>query len=177
MKKVGKNILDFNFIVQKLAESESSKGFLASIGDSMNSMFGNDPISKIARRMVTLAGAYDKLASALIKLGGAMRMLNISDARRLGGITAGIASGQSPEEPETRRREVTAVRTEVGRVREPGAGRGKSNHEVNQMNMIKKLDQIVKVLKNIDRSVASVDDFISDQTEGKYPSAGGGKLF
>ena len=176
MKKVGKNMLDFNFIVKKLAEAEDSKGFLESMGDSINGLFGNDPISKIARRMVTLAGAYDKLATALLKLGGAMKVLNISDARMLGGITRAIADGRSVKEggPQPTR-PMAAVRSEITRVKEGiGRGAGPMNKDAEkERKLFKRMDEILKVLKNIDRSVASVDEFISDQSEGKYPSSGG----
>jgi hypothetical protein len=35
------------------------------------------------------------------------------------------------------------------------------------------MDEVVKLLKSIDRSVASVDDFIQDETSGKYPASSG----
>jgi hypothetical protein len=176
MKKVGKNILDFNFIVQKLAEAESSGGFMESIGNAVDGLFGNDPISQIAARMTILAGAYDKLATALIKLGGAMKVLNISDARMLGGITRAIAEGRPVKQqlgPQSASRPV-AIRSEIARVRETGIRGGLPKEDDKEKKLFRKMDDILKVLRNIDRSVSSVDEYISDQSEGKYPTSGGG---
>jgi hypothetical protein len=179
MKKVGKNILDFNFIVQKLAEAERGKGVLESVGDTVSGMFGKDPISRIATRMVMLAGAYDKLATALIKLGGAMKVLNISDARMLGGITRAIVEGRSVKQEvgQSTSRPVANVRSEIARVRDISrVGGGKEKGDDKEKKLFKKMDDILKVLRNIDRNVSSVDDYIADQSEGKYPTSGG-KLF
>jgi len=179
MKKVGKNILDFNFIVQKLAEAERGKGVLESVGGAINGMFGKDPISRIATRMVMLAGAYDKLATALIKLGGAMKVLNISDARMLGGITRSIAEGKSIKDDiktQSASKPINAIKNEIARVREAG-GKGGKKFEEKDIIIFKRMDEIIKVLKSIDRSVSSVDEFISDQSEGKYPTSSGTKLF
>ena len=179
MKKVGKNILDFNFIVQKLAEAERGKGVLESVGDAVGGMFGKDPISRIATRMVMLAGAYDKLATALIKLGGAMKVLNISDARMLGGITRAIVEGRSVKQEvgQSTSRPVANVRSEIARVRDISrGGGGKEKGDDKEKKLFKKMDDILKVLRNIDRNVSSVDDYIADQSEGKYPTSGG-KLF
>lgn len=179
MKKVGKNILDFNFIVQKLAEAERGKGVLESVGGAVSGMFGKDPISRIAARMVMLAGAYDKLATALIKLGGAMKVLNISDARMLGGITRAIVEGRSVKQEvgQSTSRPVANVRSEIARVRDISrGGGGKEKGDDKEKKLFKKMDDILKVLRNIDRNVSSVDDYIADQSEGKYPTSGG-KLF
>lgn len=176
MKSVGKNMLDFSFIVRKLAEAENS-GFLSSIGDSINGLFGNDPISKIASRMIVLAGAYDKLATALMKLGGAMKVLNISDARMLGGITRAIAEGRSVKQEissSAPQRPVQSVRGEIARVRERVAGGKPEKEDEKEKKLFKKMDEVIKVLKSIDRSVSSVDDFIQDQSDNKYPSSSGG---
>ena len=179
MKKVGKNMLDFNFIVQKLAEAERGKGVLESVGDAVNGMFGKDPISRIATRMVMLAGAYDKLATALIKLGGAMKVLNISDARMLGGITRSLAEGKSIRDEiktQSASKPINTIKNDIAKVREAG-GKGGKKFEEKDIIIFKRMDEIIKVLKNIDRSVSSVDEFISDQSEGKYPSSSGTKLF
>lgn len=176
MKNVGKNILDFNHIVQKLAEAESNKSFFEKVGDTTDALLGRDPISQIASRMVMLAGAYDKLATALIKLGGAMKVLNISDARMLGGITRAIAEGRPVKQQiggQSTSRPV-AIRSEISRVRDTGVRGGLPKEDNKEKKLFKKMDDILKVLKNIDRSVSSVDEYISDQSEGKYPTSGGG---
>jgi len=78
MKDIGKNILDFNWVIKQLVESDDS---LIS-GD----VFGKDPITQIAKRMTILAKGYDKLANSLTKLGVAMETLNVSDVRSLSGF-------------------------------------------------------------------------------------------
>jgi len=60
-------------------------------------MLGTDPISQIVRRMVTLAKGYDALASSLMKLGFAMRTLNIKNMKDLGTMTRDLASGKMPK--------------------------------------------------------------------------------
>jgi hypothetical protein len=92
VSSLSQNMLDFNELVKKLTESES-EGMLSRFG---NNLLGTDPIMQIAKRMITLAEGYDKLAESLIKLGGAMKVLNISDIRMLGGLTPAI-SGQKGE--------------------------------------------------------------------------------
>ena len=152
---------------------------VGAVGDAVGGMFGKDPISRIATRMVMLAGAYDKLATALIKLGGAMKVLNISDARMLGGITRAIVEGRSVKQEvgQSTSRPVANVRPEIARVRDISrGGGGKEKGDDKEKKLFKKMDDILKVLRNIDRNVSSVDDYIADQSEGKYPTSGG-KLF
>jgi hypothetical protein len=98
MKNIGKNILDFNHVIKKLAEAEKGTSFFGRIGQGIESMLGTDPISQIVRRMVTLAKGYDALASSLMKLGFAMRTLNIKNMRDLGTMTRDLASGKMPKE-------------------------------------------------------------------------------
>jgi hypothetical protein len=60
-------------------------------------MLGTDPISQIVRKMVTLAKGYDALASSLMKLGFAMRTLNVKNMRDLGVMTRDLAEGKMPK--------------------------------------------------------------------------------
>jgi hypothetical protein len=179
MKKVGQNMIDFSHVVKKLAEAENEGGFMKSIGNSVSGLFGKDPISKIANRMVTLANAYDKLATSLMKLGGAMKVLNISDARMLGGITRAIAEGRSIREevkPQSPSKPITATRADApAKLKEQGlmGARGVEKLSEKDKRLMKQMDEVVKLLKSIDRSVASVDDFIQDETSGKYPASSG----
>jgi hypothetical protein len=94
MKNVGQNMLDFNDLVKKLVESESEgSSFFGRMGESISSLFGLDPISQIANRMVTLAKGYDAMAPALIKLSTAMKMFNVNSGAQLGGFTKSLISG------------------------------------------------------------------------------------
>ena len=98
MKNIGKNILDFNQVIRKLGEAEKGTSLLGRIGQGIEGMLGTDPISQIVRRMVTLAKGYDALASSLMKLGFAMRTLNIKNMKDLGTMTRDLASGKMPKE-------------------------------------------------------------------------------
>ena len=97
MKNVGKNILDFNQVIKKLGEAEEGTSFFGRIGQGIESMLGTDPISQIVRRMVTLAKGYDALASSLMKLGFAMRTLNLKNMKDLGTMTRDLADGKMPK--------------------------------------------------------------------------------
>jgi hypothetical protein len=97
MKNVGKNILDFNQVIKKLAEAEKGTSFFGRIGQGIEGMLGTDPISQIVRKMVTLAKGYDALASSLMKLGFAMRTLNVKNMRDLGVMTRDLAEGKMPK--------------------------------------------------------------------------------
>ena len=97
MKNVGKNILDFNQVIKKLAEAEKGTSFFGRIGQGIESMLGTDPISQIVRKMVTLAKGYDALASSLMKLGFAMRTLNLRSMKDLGTMTRDLAEGRMPK--------------------------------------------------------------------------------
>jgi len=98
MKDVGQNMLDFNEIVKKLKEGESeSSGFFGRIGESFERMIGTDPITQIAKRMITLAKGYDELATSLMKLGKAMQTLNIGNTKELPFLGKGSVL-RSPEE-------------------------------------------------------------------------------
>ena len=99
MKNVGKNILDFNQVIKKLGEAEKGTSLLGRIGQGIEGMLGTDPISQIVRKMVTLAKGYDALASSLMKLGFAMRTLNVKNMRDLGIMTRDLAEGKMPKKP------------------------------------------------------------------------------
>jgi len=99
MKNVGKNILDFNQVIKKLGEAEKGTSLLGRIGQGIEGMLGTDPISQIVRKMVTLAKGYDALASSLMKLGFAMRTLNVKNMRDLGVMTRDLAEGKMPKKP------------------------------------------------------------------------------
>ncbi len=164
-KKVGKSILDFNNIVKKIAESEKK----SKIGSSI---FGNDPIVQVAKRMVMLANGYDRLAKSLMRLGTAMRMLNIKNLQQLGTVTKGLTSGGSMQSG------VKTIRPETSRLfgkNEEGmpikGGKKSLSFEDQKKNEIvyvsKQLEKVVKILESIDRSTSTIDEYIADATGNK----------
>ena len=94
VKDLSKNLLDFSKLTRELAKD--TKG---GVGSMLDNLMGVDPISQIARRMVTLAKGYDALASSLMKLGFALRTLNIKSMRDLGVMTRDLAEGRMPKKP------------------------------------------------------------------------------
>jgi hypothetical protein len=155
IKSVSKNMLDFNNLVQELTKSEGDKGFLSKLGDSM---LGTDPISQIARRMVTLAEGYDRLASSLTRLGSAMKDLNVSSMKELGGLTTEIASAKvSPKALNENLSKIEGSKSPTvtggGLSTQPKIGTG-------QEMLLKKVDKMIELLTNIDKSSSSLNDFM-----------------
>ena len=147
MKNVAQNIIDFNSLVNKLTESELEnnkklKGF--------GSFFIEDPISKVARRMITLAEGYDKLATSLIKLGSAMRVLNVSDFRGLGGLTNQLINPNV----ESNRGSFSDVDRKIPTSISDRLSIGK---KIKDSSMDSKLDEVIRLLSNIDKSTTSLD--------------------
>jgi hypothetical protein len=169
MKNVGQNILDFNEIVKKLIESESGKGFWNKVGDMASGLLGTDPISQIARRMITLSEGYDKLANSLIKLGVAMRMLNISDVSKLGGLTKTIITGEESKDisksffggnsPTMQIGDTSLFENFFGEKDEVGV--------LGEDPITSRLDQVITLLTSINNNTVNINEFIELQSEGE----------
>jgi hypothetical protein len=166
ISNVGKNIIDFNGIVKELTKSESD-GIL----DIGKSLIGADPITQIAKRMLNLAEGYDRLAQSLTKLGIAMKTLNITDVRVLGGLTRQLVSpGSISSEKGTIGGQIenkttnTSVRPTVG-----GSAGFIGEGMFVDKNTGRQLEQIIKLLTNIDKSSGSIDSLISQQIGDEDP--------
>jgi hypothetical protein len=178
MRKIGQNLLDFNFVIKKLAEQESKGStFMGRMGSSVSSLFGADPISQIAHRMITLAKGYDAMARSLLKLGVALRVLNIKSLQQLGSITKGF-TGQGPM-PEVKTERPQRYGRMFGEDQE-GESIKKKKKETqlspleNKKNQIlyvsQQMEKVVKLLQSIDRSTSTIDEFIAIQTKNKVMS-------
>jgi len=167
IKNVGQNMLDFNELVAKLVEAEGNKSLLDKLGSATDSMLGSDPISQIARRMVTLAEGYDKLASSLIKLGTAMKTLNISDVRQLGGLTREI-SGVNISRSENDN--IMSPKKSMQMVAQTGGLSTQTKISPEKATMLKKMDRMIDLLKNIDRSSSSLNDFMQGNEDTSVKS-------
>jgi len=167
MKDIGKNILDFNWVIKQLVESDDS---LIS-GD----VFGKDPITQIAKRMTILAKGYDKLANSLTKLGVAMETLNVSDVRSLSGFVDTNESSIA--------RRLYNQKNDVS----SGEGNNRFRRTVNNLPNINKkatgtsvdnsvikgqLEQVIELLKNIDKSSQSLDGSVSDAIGSEEAKSG-----
>jgi len=175
IRRVGQNMIDFAHVIKVLARKEG--GLLGGIGSSISSLFGMDPISQVARRMVTLAKGYDAIASALLKLGFALRTLNIKNLSQLGSITKGLTDPSSSTEVKSERPK--RLRTLYGDSPDERPGGKKEKKKVLSGELQKKneiyyvsqqLEKVVKLLQSIDRSTSTIDEFIALQTGNKIMS-------
>lgn len=159
MRNIGSNIIDFTNLINYLVMSENGENFLDKITDSI---FGTDPITQIAKRMITLAKGYDALAKSLTSLGLAMKTLNITDVRMLGGLTTeitspsevGLKSGGDFNEKVSSNKTSTSMNTTdfvSNKFSELG-----SNEDLSS-----KLDEMIRLLTNIDKSADSLDGVIN----------------
>jgi len=171
MKSVSQNMLDFNELVKKLAESEDSS-LLSKLG---NNLLGTDPIMQIAKRMVTLAEGYDKLATSLIKLGTAMKTLNISDIRMLGGLTREITKTGDIKTNISDQKPGEMVSTKSMSNISPIGNILNTDKQIGKKSIEDKMDEVIRLLTNIDKSAESINSFMmenSDSSPSGPPIAG-----
>ncbi len=183
-----KNMLDFQSLVHELAAGEE-KGFLDLLGDAFGSAMGEkDPIIMMADRMVALAKGYSALADSLIKLGSAMRTVNVKNLNQLGSFTKGVA-GKLPGAKKEKEEEKPSW---LNSIKSPFAGFGSDKKEEkkeagfigkvgNEKNKIsylsEKMEELIKIMRNIDRSTSKVDEYISEMTNGKLKPGAENKNF
>ena len=179
MRKIGQNLLDFNFVIKKLAEQET-KGttFMGRMGSSISGLFGNDPVSQIAHRMVTLAKGYDAIAKSLIKLGSALKILNIKNLSQLGALTKGLAgTGTMPGQEQGVRPSATKAYgwSATKDTRATGGSQVKQKiipadkQRKNEIYYVsEQLEKVVKILTAIHNSTSSIDEFIGLQMKNQF---------
>lgn len=165
MRKVGQNLIDFSFVVRKIGEIEG-KGttFLGRLGTSFEQALGTDPISQTTKKMMILAKGYDAMANALIKLGKALKMLKMKNLTELGSLTKRIESGKF--DPNER---VTAVKNKPVFL-EDKKKKASPNDKSDIMYISQKMDEVVNLLKGINRSSASINNIMNSKgSEPKEP--------
>lgn len=156
VKTIRQNILDFNSLVQELSKSQGEEGVMSKV---TNSILGTDPITKIARQMVTLAKGYDKLSDSLIKLSGAMKLLNISDIRMLGDINPNM---------EVQSGKVTGSQKPTNSVNlKKGGDSPMVSNKVGigkkgETTMKQDIEEIVKILSSIDKNSGESNTKLGD---------------
>ena len=169
MKNVGQNMIDFNEIVKKLAESESDKeGLFGSITGAAEGLLGTDPISQIANRMVTLAKGYDAMANSLMKLSTAMKMLNVNSLKELGGFTKSLL-GRSPAVSQEGGQTPIFRRNERAESEMPSVSPGSKAKTIdpfadpkkNSISYVsEKLEELIKIMAKIERSTSTIDEAV-----------------
>jgi hypothetical protein len=158
-KTVGKNIIDFNNIVKKIAQSE--KG--SKIGSSI---FGNDPIIQVAKRMVILSKGYDALAKSLMRLSSAMKTLNIKNLQQLGSIR-GLSSESVKSSVRTPSFVSSSTSRLFGKDEQGSSIKSKrssgAEDKKNQISYVSnQLEKVVKILTNIDKTASTIDEYIAE---------------
>lgn len=181
MRKIGQNLLDFNFVIKKLAEQET-KGttFMGRMGSSISGLFGNDPVSQIAHRMVTLAKGYDAIAKSLIRLGSALKVLNIKNLSQLGLLTKGLAGtgtmtdqekGVRPSTLKTYGWSLSKDNKSIGGPQVKQKIIPADKQRKNEIYYVsEQLEKVVKILTAIHYSTSSIDEFIGVQMKNQFMS-------
>jgi hypothetical protein len=171
MSNVSKNVLDY----VNLANSITGMGILSGV----KSLFGMDPISQAAHGMIKIAGAYDKLATALKKFGGALQSIDgtkVNLIRRLTGNLAVLAAlNQNAFEDMMQTLEDKASvfsklldvdgekdrRPSVGDKKEGAvAAKTATKPRSKYGDTHQQLDVIIGLLSNINQSTSGIDEYI-----------------
>lgn len=175
MSNVSKNILDY----VNLSNSITGMGMLSGV----KSLIGMDPISQAARGMVKIAGAYDKLATALKKFGGALQSIDgtkVNLIRRLTGNLAVLAAlNQNAFEDMMQTLEDKAsvfsklLDVDNEKTKRPSVGDKKEGVVATKGGTVKpkskygdthqQLDVIIGLLSKIDQSTSGVDEYIESK--------------
>jgi len=174
IKNLSGNILGFATLAKKLTDLNKGTGLV-------KSFFGLDPVSQTANSMVKLAGAYDKMATALKKFGGALASIDakkVDVIRRLTGNMAVLAAMNeqafsSMMTTLESKGSVFAKLLDVDKGKTgPVVGEGKDKKGVGLANKKPKgkygetheqLDIMIDLLNNINRNTSSLDDFLAKQ--------------
>lgn len=158
MRSVSRNMLDFNELVSKLREDD--EGYFTWL-ESMTSFEGNDPILKLAGRMTALAKGYDALATSLVKLGNAMKVLDVKNNKELPflGEDSLLRNPKKPLNPEI----VMPTKKEMSKVGgddKKAVGLRPSPKESSTDLLLKKLDTIEKGIKAIAMNSKKTSDIL-----------------
>jgi hypothetical protein len=140
---------------------------------SIKNLVKGDPMENLAKGMVKLAKGYDTLAKSISRFAGA---INTIDADKLNALRNVSRSKKPPS--------INSIESKGGPQwldKKPNIGPGKSDINViksaQKQNMASKkilenkLDEIVKVLKRIDKSASSLNDVLSDMSSASVSDA------
>ena len=189
MNNLSKNIMDYQKLANHLTHMDKSSLF-----GGVKSLFGLDPISQAARGMITIAGAYDKLATSLKKFGGALSSIDgnkVNLIRKLTGNLAVLAAmNQDNLENMMRTLEERAsvfsklVEYDGDKSKRPTVGDKKAAPATqtkvggkSKMDTHAQLDMIIQLLGNINQTTMTLDQHVSGASEGKVQTtsvSGGG---
>jgi hypothetical protein len=174
IKNLSSNILGFATLAKKLTDINKGAGLV-------KTMFGLDPVSQTANSMVKLANAYDKMATALKRFGGALSSIDgkkVDVIRRLTGNMAVLAamneqafsSMMSTLESKGSifANLVDMDKSKTGPV--VGESKGKKGGPLEKAKpkgkygeTYQQLDIMIDLLNNINHNTSSLDDFLAKQ--------------
>ena len=187
MKNLSKNVMDYAKLANYLTKNSG-----VSVAKSL---LGLDPISRAAKGMITIAGAYDKLATSLKKFGGALSSIDgkkVNLIRNLTGNLAVLASmNQDNLENMMKTLEERAsvfsklVEYDGTKTKRPAVGDKKAGAAAAtgkpggkpKMDTHAQLDMIIQLLGSINQTTVSLDQHVTGASEGKVQTtsvAGGG---
>jgi hypothetical protein len=187
MKNLSKNVMDYAKLANYLTKNSG-----VSVAKSL---LGLDPISRAAKGMITIAGAYDKLATSLKKFGGALSSIDgkkVNLIRNLTGNLAVLASmNQDNLENMMKTLEERAsvfsklVEYDGTKTKRPAVGDKKAGAAATtgkpggkpKMDTHAQLDMIIQLLGSINQTTVSLDQHVTGASEGKVQTtsvAGGG---
>ena len=199
MKNLSKNVMDYAKLANYLTSTNKNSGFFSGV----KSLLGLDPISQAARGMVTIAGAYDKLATSLKKFGGALSSIDgnkVNLIRKLTGNLAVLAAmNQDNLENMMKTLEERAsvfsklVEYDGAKSKRPTVGDKKVGPTApvkpggkSKMDTHAQLDMIIQLLGSINQTTMTLDQHVTGASEGKVQtksvvgggnSGGGGNWF
>ena len=175
MSSVSKNIKDYMALTNSLNAMGTSNG--------LKSLIGLDPVSQAANGMIKMAGAYDKLATALKRFGGALQSIDgnkVNLIRRLTGnlaVLAALNKNAFENMLSTLENKASVFsklldvdnekgkRPSVGDRREGSVATSLAKPKSKYGDMHKQMDMIISLLANINQSTSGVDEYI--ESKGK----------
>jgi hypothetical protein len=175
MSSVSKNIKDYMALTKSLNTMGTSNG--------LKSLIGLDPVSQAANGMIKMAGAYDKLATALKRFGGALQSIDgnkVNLIRKLTGnlaVLAALNKNAFENMLSTLENKASVFsklldvdnekgkRPSVGDRREGSVATSLAKPKSKYGDMHKQMDMIISLLANINQSTSGVDEYI--ESKGK----------
>jgi len=181
VKKMSKNILDYQNLVKSMSGFKSG---------GIGSMFGLDPVQRVASGMVKIADAYDRLAKAVkgfssalnsldpmrvysfTRLTGNIAMLSAMDSNMFSNMLKVLESraGVFAKLIDIQEKKAMATMPKVKTATGGASQTGKKGEDYSGMRdakgetQLQKLDKIVAILTLMNENVVTIDQFL--QTSG-----------
>jgi hypothetical protein len=166
MKNLSKNIISYTDLANHLTSKGGTKNIL-------KSLVGIDPITQAANGMIKIAGAYDKLANALKKFGGALSSIDAKKVNMIKGLNGSLAlNGAKPAAKEEDKGLFSKIfnTDKVSKV-SVGVAKNNSSDKIPDSKVSKngtltqQMDILIDILNNINVSTKSVDSHLGTQAD------------